>query len=457
MEFLKELAIPQSLEHVRLLVLISTISSVVYVPYVSFVLGSSILSLWFNRKRHTQENAIFLNFAHELIDTVLFNKSGVTFLALLPAFSLVLSYAQILQGTTSAGVSLEGFSFLFLLAGLILLYSYKYTFRIQEIVGTYQQLLKKQIPHDEQKTTFHREMETRSTIRTGRYGTFFTLIAFILHAAAISVTSNPALWENDSIFSLFISLDVWLKIIELLLLGTGITGIGILFFTFAWESKKEQSEEYSVFVRKLGIRLCMIGLLTLPLVVLFNIAAVPDAALSGTIYSLTGFVIIIFFLAAHCIYGYYKSLQSVSITAGFALFLFATVILITSDNVALSTAIGRNSLLQASTHEKSMEELKSKLGVASVAQSGEDIYNARCFACHLFDRKKVGPPYFETIPKYKGRKAELVSFILNPVKVNPGYPPMPNQGLRSAEADSVASYIIRKVMATVSQAKNNIE
>ena len=452
MEFLKELAIPQSLEHVRLLVLISTLSSIVFVPYVGFVLGSSILSLWFNRKRHLQENAIFLKFAHELIDTVLFNKSVVTFLALLPAFSLVISYAQILQGTTSLGVSLEGFSFLFLLAGLILLYSYKYTFRIQEIVGTYQQLLQKQTPHDEQgPTTFHREMEPQSTIRTGRYGTFFTLIAFILHAAAISVTSNPALWENDSIFSLFFSLDVWLKIIELLLLGTGITGIGILFFTFAWEGKKEQNEEYSVFVRRLGIRLCMIGLLTLPLVVLFNIAAVPDAALSGTIYSLTGFVIILFFLAAHCIYGYYKSLQSVSITAGFVLFLFATVILITSDNVALGTAISRNSLLQASTHEKSMEELKSKLGVASVAQSGEDIYTARCFACHLFDRKKVGPPYYETIPKYKGRKAELVSFILNPVKVNPGYPPMPNQGLRPAEADSVASYILRKVPATVSQ------
>lgn len=197
----------------------------------------------------------------------------------------------------------------------------------------------------------------------------------------------------------------------------------------------------------------MIGLLTLPLVVLFNIAAVPDAALSGTIYSLTGFVIILFFLAAHCIYGYYKSLHSGSITAGFSLFLFATVLLITSDNVAVSTAISSNALLQASTHEKVMEELTSKLGVASVTQSGEDIYNGRCFACHLFDRKKVGPPYFETIPKYKGRKAELVSFILNPVKVNPGYPPMPNQGLRPAEADSVASYILRKLTATGTQAK----
>jgi cytochrome c len=83
-----------------------------------------------------------------------------------------------------------------------------------------------------------------------------------------------------------------------------------------------------------------------------------------------------------------------------------------------------------------------------VTFTGEDIYTARCFACHLFDQKKVGPPYFKTIPKYEGKKAELVAFILNPTKVDPAYPPMPNQGLRLAEADSIASYIIRKVAAS---------
>ena len=192
----------------------------------------------------------------------------------------------------------------------------------------------------------------------------------------------------------------------------------------------------------------MIGLVALPVFVLFNVAAVPDAALSGIIYSLTGLVIVVFFLASHFIYGYYRLHQPIAITVGFTLFLLATTLLIVSDTIALGTATRSTAVLLASNHDKSLEDLKSKIGVSEVTFTGEDIYNAKCFACHLFDQKKVGPPYFETIPKYEGKKEKLVAFILNPTKVNSAYPPMPNQGLRLAEADSIASYVIRKVAAS---------
>jgi cytochrome c len=52
------------------------------------------------------------------------------------------------------------------------------------------------------------------------------------------------------------------------------------------------------------------------------------------------------------------------------------------------------------------------------------------------------------MPKYQGKKDALVAFILNPVKVNPAYPPMPNQGLRPAEAESIATYLLRRVAET---------
>ena len=449
MEFLKDISIPQSLEHFHLLVLISILSSIVFIPYVCFVLGSSFLSLWFYHKRRLHENAVFLKLAHELIDIVLYNKSLITFLAILPGLSLVLSYAQILRGTSSLGVSLEGFGFLFLLAGMILLYIYKYTFRVQEMFGSYQQLLKKQRHRKSQETvTVSHEINAYTNFRAGKYGVFFLFISIILYAAAISVASNPATWDNDSVFSLFLSLDVWLKVIELLLVSMGMTGIGLLFFSFVWESRKEHTEEYATFVRRLGTRLGVVGLLMLPVFVLFNVAAVSDAALSGTIYSITSTVVILFFLAAHFIYGYHKSPQPVALTVGVALFLLATLLLVATDTVALGTATSKNAALLASNHDKAMEELKINMGVASVTFTGEDIYTARCFACHLFDQKKVGPPYFKTIPKYEGKKAELVAFILNPIKVDPAYPPMPNQGLRPAEADSIASYIIRKVAAS---------
>jgi len=79
--------------------------------------------------------------------------------------------------------------------------------------------------------------------------------------------------------------------------------------------------------------------------------------------------------------------------------------------------------------------------------TGEDIYNAKCSACHLFDQKKVGPAYQAVVPKYKENKAGLVAFILNPVKVDPAYPPMPSQGLKPSEADSIATYLLQKLGA----------
>jgi cytochrome c len=449
MEFLKDIAIPQSLEHFHLLVLITSLSSLVFIPYLGFVTGSSLLSLWYNHRGRREQNVLFLQFAHELIDRALFNKSLIVFLAILPGLSLVCAYAQMLQGTQSIGVSLAGFGFLFLLLGMVLLYSYKYTFRVQEILGSYQQLLKNR-PSDqsEKDVAAYVESNTQAHFRSGRFGTVFLCAACILYAAALSVIPGPRIGDTDSVFPLIVTAQVWMKLIEFLFLSTGATGIGILFFSFAWEVRKKHSEEHSALVKKLALRLSIVGLLGIPVSALLNVAMISDEALSGSIYSMTGAAIAIFFLSAHFIYGYSRSPQPIALTVGFSLFLCATGLLAVRDNLAIGTATRDQGAFLAKTHDKSLEELKGALGVAAVSFTGADIYNTRCASCHLFDKKKIGPPYHETVPKYQGRKAELVSFILHPQKINPDYPPMQNPGLKPAEADSVAGYIMRRVASS---------
>jgi len=66
----------------------------------------------------------------------------------------------------------------------------------------------------------------------------------------------------------------------------------------------------------------------------------------------------------------------------------------------------------------------------------------KCVACHKFDTKVVGPPYKETVPKYNGDVQQLAEYIYNPVKKDPAYPPMPNQGLKKKEAVAVAQYLL---------------
>lgn len=88
------------------------------------------------------------------------------------------------------------------------------------------------------------------------------------------------------------------------------------------------------------------------------------------------------------------------------------------------------------------ELLLAESGIGIVQISGADIYNGKCIACHQFDKKVVGPPYKETLPKYEGKMDELIKFISNPVKINAEYPAMPNQGLKPNEAKAIAEYIM---------------
>ncbi|MDX1702049.1 MAG: c-type cytochrome, partial [Melioribacteraceae bacterium] len=94
-------------------------------------------------------------------------------------------------------------------------------------------------------------------------------------------------------------------------------------------------------------------------------------------------------------------------------------------------------------YELYVTEVNEKAGIEAIVEiNGEDIYNAKCIACHQFDQKLVGPAYNDVLPKYDGKRDELVSYILNPYKINPEYPAMPNQGLKPMEAEAIADYIV---------------
>ena len=91
---------------------------------------------------------------------------------------------------------------------------------------------------------------------------------------------------------------------------------------------------------------------------------------------------------------------------------------------------------------KTQKELAESGRAVEKKINGEEIYNVKCLACHEFDKKKVGPPHKEVLPKYIDNKKALAEFILNPKKIDPAYPSMPSQGLSPKEAEAVAEYMI---------------
>jgi cytochrome c len=450
MDFIKDSALPPSLEHFRLLLFILNLVYVVLLPYLGFLLGTSILSLVYGRRGEREHNLLYLQFAKDAIDIGLNNKTVVTFLGLVPALSLVFIYAQLLQSTPAISVSLAGYAFIALLASAILLYSYRYTAGLARLLSSYQDLLQKSHDAAGGKDIAEFALRTEGTHRkSGRYGLLLLCVTVVLTVGALTVASRPDEWRSiDTAIALLVSVDFYAKLLQFLSLAAGGTGIGILFFQLEWEGGRGSLHpEYRAFVRKVCTTLGFVSLLLQPLLLVVNIMLLPPAALSGALMGISGVSILLFFLTVNLLYAALKEERPGYISYAFYVLGVALVLVFTADQMAIGNATRLHSARLAVVHEKATEALKAALGVGAPAARGEDIYNGRCSACHLFDQKKVGPAYKDVIPKYAGKKAQLIAFVLNPVKVNPAFPPMPNQGLRPAEADSIATFLLNKFTA----------
>lgn len=92
-----------------------------------------------------------------------------------------------------------------------------------------------------------------------------------------------------------------------------------------------------------------------------------------------------------------------------------------------------------------MKELKIEKEAVLVAKVDPlEILKTKCFACHSFDKRVVGPPFNVVVKKYSNVE-DLASFIHSPRKIDPQYPPMPNQGLTKEESIKVAELLMSEV------------
>ncbi len=447
MDVLKTLASPPSVEHYHLLLLIGSLVSIVLYPYLGFLLGTSFLANRFEQKGRREHNALYLRFAKNLAEIALVNKTVPTTFALLPALCLLFVYAQVLQATASIAVSFAGFGFIALVAAVVLLYAYKYTFQLGDLLEGYKEALQRSKRAGDGLASLeaYSDSNSRSHARFGLYGVVFIAIASFLVSSAFAVASNPASWENnDPLFSLFLSLDVYMRFLQFLALSAGATGFGVLFFTFSWNRTEEKPDaEYAGFVRAVSMRLITGSLLTLPIFLLLGYVLLPGDSLSGILYAVAGLSLGLLLLAAQFVYAFDRGKEPRHAASALFVFGCALAMLSVNDQVVLYNATKGHAASLSYRHETEIEELKTKLGVAGIFLTGEDIFSAKCSACHLFDQNKVGPAYRDVLPKYVGKKEQMVAFVLNPIKVNPAFPPMPGQGLKPAEADSIVSYLLR--------------
>jgi cytochrome c len=225
------------------------------------------------------------------------------------------------------------------------------------------------------------------------------------------------------------------------------TGAATLFVHFAWPESR--GDNPSPWLYWWGASLSLLGALLLPALVIWHYGALPPNAQStpGALAAIPTVVVlwaVALGAAAMMLNRHRRGLVVMAVLAFGALALEHT-----RQHLVHRTAMGDRIALQWQRAEKDFASLvatqEAKYVVAALEPAAvQKLYEERCATCHAYDRKVVGPPHKDVLPKYSGDPARLAAFILNPGRVDPSYPPMVAPGLTKREADAVAKYLLAK-------------
>ena len=443
MNFLENIGLPQSSQNIELLSYLILLTLLILLPYLGLLFGSTILSIMFNRKGRVYKNNIYIKFSKDLIDLITVNRSSSVALGLLPILSMAFILAQLMQGSGSDITGDLIFSLLLLLSAIIAIYTFKGSFKLSSV----EKLCSSDRWNDESlkdNFDFYQKTNSKIVLLSGFYGFIVLSFSIYVFIAAFNFASNSARWgSNISMSDLLFSPESIISFISFASLSLVITAVLVLYKLFKPGSENAKlNRDYSKYVRKFSLNTAIIFTIAQPILYAVSLMSTPKVALNNSMFLIS--MAIIFILLILTIMFYYMIKESHLKYRGNALFIMLILFLLISikEQVAFDTSSQLQNEKIAANYLEHKNALMEKLGFGVEVISGEDIFKGRCAACHSFERKIVGPPYIETLVKYEGNLEGLAEYIHNPQKIDPEFPPMPNQGLKLSEAKAVAEYIV---------------
>jgi cytochrome c len=428
MDFLKNLFIPPSTDHLVLVKYIILLIYFVYIPFISVFFGGTFFSILFRLLSGKNKNSLYWRVSKDFIETLVFRKTAGVLLGILPLFILTMIEGQVFYDANISIVSYMSITTLLIAIGVTLVYFYQSTYSYTDIHPGIQILL-------------------------GVLGLFFLLNGFFVFSMSTALVLDPGRWAVvNSPGKFLFSWNVIAKFSHFIFTALAVTGAAILFFFFNWkDSLKDMDEHYAEYMKKIGGGIALSLMLLQPILIFWNLVTIPDQGLSEGVYILT--IIVLFLILFICLL-LYILLKESRLEFGsniFVLLIIILVIMIVNDHLARENSIKNHSnllLVRAKEVEAAIDAEREALLASSIQPDpvlGETVYSTQCNACHRFDQKLVGPPYNEVLPKYLNDPEGLTNFIRKPVKVNPDYPPMPQLGLSEKEIKSVTVYLLDRV------------
>lgn len=443
MEFLDKIVLHQSAHHMELIKYLLILTHFLFIGYTGLLLGSVLISYYFKRKYDKSKNETYNLYVKKFIDLATFNKGASFTFALIPILSSMFGYSQLLH-FSNINVALYFFwSALFLFIALIFIYSFKYSIHLKDIFSLTEN---SNIQHESLKSEIEHYKSSAYLLYTksGFYGLLFLLVSIYFYSVASQVAIDLSNWNpNRSFFTEFFSINSLSYFLMFVNISFVVTSIIVLYKFFRNNSaEKFESEEDKNYLKNYCLKLLLSFSSIMPLITVLNVFSKPMLS-----YSFNYFIgtILFFFLILFVMSFTYLMLKEKHIkyiTSIILIFSVALFVFVVNEQSSFDTSTKSHFAYLSNEYDNYEKNLKESAGLINVVINGADIYNGKCIACHQFDRKVVGPPYNTVIPKYEGKKDQLVKFILNPVKVNPEYPSMPNQGLKPNEAEAIADYLL---------------
>lgn len=449
MNFFDQIVIPPSANHILLLRYIFIVSLLIFLPYLGMMMGASFISVYFNRK----EEKLHSRFAKDIIEKLAITKNAELGLGIVPLFTILFIYAQLLYQANTITVSIMALSVILFIAAFISIYKYRSGFEIESVINS----LKSSGSGGNKEAAEYEQKLVRNSSTSGKIGTTLLYIAAYLFVGSMALASSPERWAgvNNILQVLFSEATIFNFVFLLALAGT-LTGVAVLFYFFKWPASgtdkkgglKGMDEEYSGFVKHFGINLAFSSSVAIPVLMFFSFLFLPENALSNGVFLFIILLIAAALILSNVLYMMYKNSETSYTVPVFFFVLVIFAFNIFKEESVLGNALQKQSYTVIQKSDKFENEVKSKLVLSSSSSiSGKQIYSTRCITCHRFDVRLVGPPYEQTVPKYKGDVQKLADFVYSPKQNNPGYPPMPNQGLNKKESLAVAKFLIDSVAA----------
>jgi len=413
------------------------------------LLGATFISTRYNKKGKFEGNQLYLRFAKDVMEKLSITRNAEFALGTIPVISIFFAYAQLLYTAQTISLGMLALSAVLFIISFVFIYKYRNTFRLEGIISALKKTSGSESAADNESSEKVKEFEEElagTNSLSGTYGKYILLMAVYIFAGTMSLAASPDKWDTvGNILQVIFSWQSLFSFLAFLSLSGIVSGGAIMFYFFSWDGgMKDMTDEYAMLVKTVAGKISLASGILFPLMLIISYAYTPAVSQSPSVFFFMVALLIISLILGGSVYSMFKNSDTNAATGVFILVFLLVIFNILKDQAVLGNALHENTKEITKIADEHEKEARSK----TMQSSGVDvaaIFTQKCSACHKFDQKLVGPAYDLVVPKYNGDVQKLSAYIFNPQKIDPAFPPMPNQGLKKKEANAMAQWLIDQV------------